>query len=66
MLAICEVSKIDEMGLKKSGHDCMNCWFATAICYQYLVAKYVVQHVAGHVEATIHPGHTVLFASGLV
>ena len=36
--------------------------YATKIWYLNMLC----QHVAGHVEAATHPGHTVLFASGLV
>jgi hypothetical protein len=34
----------------------INIWYLNMLC----------EHVARHVEATTHPGHTVLFASGLV
>ena len=36
--------------------------YATKIWYLNMLC----QHVARHVEAATHPGHTVLFASGLV
>ena len=39
---VCEVSKIDEMGLHKFGYDFLICCFAAAICHQYLVPKYAV------------------------
>ena len=39
---VCEVFKIDEMGLNKFGYDFLICCFATAICHQYLVPKDVV------------------------
>ena len=42
ILLVCEVFKIDEMGLNKFGYDFWICCFATAICHQYLVPKYAV------------------------
>jgi hypothetical protein len=39
---VCEVSKIDEIGLHKFGYVIWICCFATAICHQNLVPKYAV------------------------
>ena len=37
-----EVHKIEEIGSKQFGHVFSICCFATAICHQFLVAKYAV------------------------